>query len=201
LSRIEVGQPLPKDLLASEVKTLEGETCTLQDLVSPAVAAKSPVLIVFVRQFACAGCSERMSELLIHADILKGSGVEVIVIGCGSVAHARELSSRFALSSRSNVSVVTDASLKTHRAFGLQRSYWGVLGARGTWNLMKAMSNGHKNAWGHGDFFQLGATLLLAPPTRVILHHVEHHLGDTHPFTEVVDQTLALLATTTEPRV
>jgi peroxiredoxin len=190
---IEVGKPLAKELLAIEVKDLAGETCALQELVGEDQASTKPVLIVFVRQFACAGCSERMAELLIHADILQGSGVDVIVVGSGTVAHAKEMASRFALDSRPNIHVVTDPSLNIHRAFGLHRSYWGVLGAKGTWNLVRAMANGHKNAWGHGDFFQLGGTILLDADKRVALHHEERHLGETHPFGEVVEKTLAMM--------
>jgi hypothetical protein len=152
-----------------------------------------PTLIVFVRQFACAGCSERMAELLMNVESLRTSAVNVVVVGCGTVEHARELGGRLALDTRP-ITLVTDPTLAIHRAAGLVRSHWGVLGAKAMWNLVRAMAHGHENAWGHGDFFQLGGTLLLDKERRVVTHHEERHLGESLPLGDIVDQALALLA-------
>jgi peroxiredoxin len=182
-----VGQPLPEAVSALPLASAtDPSPRTLRELFRG-----RPLLVVFVRQFACAGCSERMTELLTQLEILESSGVDCVVVGSGTVEQARDLRSRLSLETRS-IHLLTDSTLAIHRALGLRRSPWGVLGAKGTWNLVRAIARGHKNAWGHGDFYQLGGTLLLDASGTVVLLHREAHLGETLPIADVVDRALAL---------
>jgi peroxiredoxin len=184
---ISVGSPLPRELQDARVTGADGQSAALSALHE----GPGPSLLVFVRQFACAACGQRTTELLRHIDTLQSARTKVLLIGCGSQDHAREYSHRFDIASRP-ITLVTDPSLRAHAAAGLLHSYWGVLGPMGTAALVKAMLGGHRNGWGHGDFYQLGGTLLLDEHGVVRTYHAERYLGDALPITEVVDQTLAM---------
>ncbi|MBS2018054.1 MAG: redoxin family protein [Deltaproteobacteria bacterium] len=189
---IRSGAKLPDALLACEVARAEGGTVTLGELVRGQVT-----LLLFVRQFGCAGCSQRLTELVRYLKALRAAGVNVVVVGCGSADDARGFRDRFALDARP-VTVVTDPSLAAQRAAGLHRSHWGVLGAKGTYNLLRAMANGHRNAWGKGDFYQLGGTILVGRDGVVALHHEERHLGESLVMGDVSEKALAMFATQSE---
>lgn len=186
---IRIGAPLPPALVSSEVTVTDGTTATIGALL--ARGAGEAALLVFVRQFGCAGCSLRMAELLLHLQVLKLASVKVVVVGCGSAAQAGDFSRRLALETHALV-VATDPTQAAQRAAGLLRSHWGALGAIATWNLLRAMGRGHSNAWGQGDFFQLGGTFLVDADGAVVAHHEERHLGATLPFGTVVDRALVL---------
>ena len=186
---IRTGAPLPAALVSSEVSVTDGTTATIGELL--ARGQGEAALLVFVRQFACAGCSLRMAELLLHLHVLLLTSVKVVIVGCGSAAQARDFSGRFALETRTLV-VATDPTQTAQRAAGLLRSRWGALGATATWNLLRAIGRGHANAWGHGDFFQLGGTFLVDADGTVVVHHEERHLGATLPFATVVERALIL---------
>jgi peroxiredoxin len=184
---IVVGAPLPTELTDALVTRVDGHRASLSSLLQ----GPGPSLLVFVRQFACAACGQRTAELLRHIETLHRTQTKVLLVGCGSLDHAREYSHRFDIASRP-ITLITDPSLRAHAAAGLLHSYWGVLGPMGTAALLKAMLAGHRNAWGHGDFYQLGGTVLLDEAGHVRAHHAERYLGDAMALTEVVDMTLAM---------
>lgn len=194
MSTLRVESPLPRELQDAQVMDTEGKSTPLSALLP----AEAPSLLVFVRQFACAGCGQRTTELLRHIDTLQSARTKVLLIGCGTPEHAREYSHRFDIASRP-ITLLTDPSLRVHAAAGLLHSYWGVLGPMGTAALIKAMMAGHRNAWGHGDFYQLGGTLLLDQHGVVCAYHAERYLGDALPISEVVDLTLAMVSASAPP--
>lgn len=186
---IELGKRVPDDVLACEVLSSAGTKASLGSVVG----SGAPVLLVFVRQFVCAGCSERAAELLANEPALVSAGVRVVVVGCGEIAHAKEFEDRLGLAAR-RLALVTDPTLTVHRAAGLVRSVWGAVGLVATKNLLRAMGKGHANRWGHGDFFQMGGTFLLDDAGTVVAAHTEHHLGATLPLGDVVEKALVLFA-------
>ncbi|MFO0564882.1 MAG: AhpC/TSA family protein [Polyangiaceae bacterium] len=184
---VEVGKPLSEALLGSRVTTVQGEVHALSELVPQG----APALLLFVRQFACAGCGQRVAELLLNERVLRMAGVSIVVVGCGSLEHAQEFSRALALDTH-ELCLATDPTLVSHQAAGLVRSYWGVLGPIGTFHLLRAMGRGHRNGWGHGDFYQLGGSFLLDDRGVVLARHVERHLGSTLPLGDLVERALAL---------
>lgn len=184
-----IGDVLPAGALVCTVLDADGRSTTLDQHV----ITGRPTLLVFVRQFVCAGCSERTAELLTHHEALRAAGVATVIVGCGTPAHARAFDERLALSTR-ELTLLTDPTRAVHRAMGLQRSAWGALGPRATLNLLRAMSRGHENHWGHGDFYQLGGTFLLDAERRVVARHVEAHLGASLPLGGVVARALVMFA-------
>lgn len=188
LMKIAVGATLPSHLLDAKVSGSDGSVHAFRDVLEPGT---TPTLVVFVRQFGCAGCGLRTTELLGQIETLRDARTRVILVGCGTAADAAQFRETFDLGSRP-IALVTDPTLRVHVAAGLLHSYWGVLGPSGTAALVKAMLAGQRNAWGHGDFYQLGGTILLDAKGEVHTHHVERFLGDTLPFTELVDAALAM---------
>jgi peroxiredoxin len=191
-AEIVAGQLLPQAFLATQVLGPNGLSRALSTCVGPDVT-----LIVFVRQFACAGCKARTAELLLHLDALKTAAVRVVVVGCGTAEHARQFLQDHKLDSRP-MDLVTDPAGVAHAAAGMGRNRWGTLGVGASVNFVKYVLAGYSNGWGHGDFYQLGGTLLVASDGRVIVVHREPHLGATLPIGEVVEQALVLAARATE---
>ena len=185
---ISVGAELPADLRCASVTDADGSVCAFEDALG---TRDAPTLVIFVRQFGCAGCGLRTTELLGHLETLRDTHTNVILVGCGTADDARQFRDQFDLGSRP-IRLATDPSLKVHAAAGLLHSYWGVLGPSGTAGLVKAMLAGQRNSWGHGDFYQLGGTVLLDEKNVIRIHHVERHLGDSLPLADVVDATLAM---------
>jgi hypothetical protein len=191
-AEVLTGQSLPQAFLATPVLGPNGLSRTLSTCVASGVT-----LMVFVRQFACAGCKARTAELLLHLDVLKTAAVRVVIVGCGSAEHARQYMLDHKLDSRP-IDLVTDPTGAAHAAAGMGRNRWGTLGIGASVNFVKFALAGYSNAWGHGDFYQLGGTLLVASDGRVIVVHREPHLGATLPMGEVVEQALVLAARATE---
>ncbi len=182
---VVVSEPLPIELANATLVDAAGEPSTLAQ-----VAGGKTTLVLFVRQFACAGCSEQVAALLPQLPALRVLDVGVVIVGCGTVDHARGFDERLGVTSR-GVRVFTDPTLVAQRAAGLSRSRLGVFGPRGTLGLLRAMMNGHKNAWSGGDFYQQGGALLLSPSLRVLFYRPQRWLGDLVEIGDITDVVLA----------
>ena len=75
---IEVSKSLPAKLQSCAVKTDDGESITIGQLVRGQAA-----LLLFVRHFGCIGCSENVGLLSVRFDELDKLGVRICIIGCG----------------------------------------------------------------------------------------------------------------------
>src|ERR1044071_3408522 len=77
---LDPGQPVPKALADARVKSLGHGAKRIGGYWS-----EGDALLVFIRHFACAGCSEHVTELSPRLAELDALGVKTVIIGCGSV--------------------------------------------------------------------------------------------------------------------
>jgi peroxiredoxin len=184
-------------LLNAALLTTSDTETTLGDLVRGKIS-----LVLFVRQFACAGCSEQVAALLQNMSTLQTLGVEVVIVGCGTREHARAFDERVGATDR-GVGLLTDPTLRAQRAAGLTRTFLGVNGPRALFGLARAMLRGHSNGWGGGDFYQQGGVMLLDSrvvdhearrETRVLYKKAQERLGDLVDIGDLVAIVLATRA-------
>ncbi len=183
-----VSELLPAALAEASLIGLAGECSTLAEICRSATT-----LLLFVRQFACAGCSEQVAALLPQLPALRVLDVGVVIVGCGTADHARGFDERLGVSER-GVRLFTDPTLGVHRAAGLSRTWRGVYGLHATFSLVRAMIDGHANGWSGGDFYQQGGALLVAPSLRVLFYRPQRWLGDLVEIGDITDVLLAARA-------
>jgi len=153
----------------------------------------SDALLVFVRHFACNGCSEHVTELAPRLAELAALGIRTVIVGCGNPTYIPDFVQRQRLDDKP-ITVVTDPSLAAHAAAGLIRSVWGTLGPRALVGVFGAIVRGHPHGSPQGDRYQQGGTLLVRRGGAVAFHHESARLGDHAALVEVIDAALALRA-------
>ena len=182
-----VGRPLPEQLLTSSVRTRDDAAIDLASTVKP-----RPTALIFIRHFGCLGCSVHMAELAPRMEELHKLGLEVVLVGNGEPHYIDGFMDRFGLSEKL-VTVVTDPSLKTHKAAMLRRSFWGTFGLKGIWDQMRALMSGHRQPRVEGDNWQQGGAILVDKHGVVVYYHRNETLGDHAPTTQLVDVIYKLL--------
>jgi peroxiredoxin len=185
---LELGKPVPDVLADARVKREDGSDLRLGDLWK-----KSDTLLVFVRHFACAGCSEHVTELSPRLGELHDLGVKTVIVGCGRPEHIQGFVERQRLAGK-RVLITTDATLAAHEAAGMVRSMWGTLGPVAVLKMLGAMTRGHDNGRTEGDLYQMGGTLLVLRSGELAFHHRAETLGEHAPLVDVVDVVLRLRA-------
>jgi len=171
-----------------------GNALSLGDLLD------GPVLVIFLRHWGCVECSLLLTALGPRLGEIASLGVKVVMVGVGSVAGIGNFLTRYRLEN-SEVTVVTDPSLKTHQAVGLKKSLWGVGGPQANWTIVSNWLQGHPNTLGDGDIWQLGGAILLDGAGAEIWRHDNRRLGDIAPHTEIMDAVLRMRAGEAEWRI
>jgi len=182
---VRTEQPLPTAAREAKLVSLDGSPSTLGE-----ICEGETTLVLFVRQFACAGCSEQVDALLPQLPALRVLSVNVVIVGCGKREHAQWFDERLGVTAR-GVRVFTDATLAVQREVGLTRTWLGVYGPRAIIGLLRAMLNGHENGWSGGDFYQQGGALLIDPSLRVLFFKPQRWLGDLVDIGDLTDLVLA----------
>jgi peroxiredoxin len=150
-------------------------------------------LLVFVRHFGCAGCSEHVTELSARLPELATLGLRVVIVGCGDKESIAGFVERHRLADH-DVEVVTDATLEAQRLAGLVRSAWSAFGPRALWGFFGLLLRGYSHRAPDGDVYQQGGTLLVQKGGVVVFADRARALGDHAPLVDVVDVALALRA-------
>lgn len=153
----------------------------------------SDALLVFVRHFACNGCSEHVTELAPRLAELASLGIRTVIVGCGNPTYIPDFVRRQRLDDKP-VTVVTDASLAAHAAAGMIRSVWGTLGPGAAVAFVRALVRGHPHGSPEGDRYQQGGTLLVRRGGALAFQHTSARLGDHAALVEVIDAALAMRA-------
>jgi peroxiredoxin len=84
-----------------------------------ALAAESPVLVVFLRSFGCTFCREAMADVAAVRDEIRASGAAVAFVHGASDDEAAPWFAKYGLS---GITRISDPSLDHYRAFGLGRT-------------------------------------------------------------------------------
>jgi peroxiredoxin len=138
--------------------------------------ADRPVVLTFVRHFGCLFCREQVRELKGELERIHRLGAEVVVVGNGApnfIAGFRETTGFTG-------PIYTDPSRATYRAASLKRGWTTFLHPRAVTNALRAITRGNAQGSVQGDPAQQGGTLIIAPPGRVLFHHISDTAGD-HP--------------------
>jgi peroxiredoxin len=192
---LSVGSPVFEDLAKLEVSDASGRTVRLGSFWRD-----EPCLLVFVRHFGCVGCGEQVSELSPRLPELERAGVRVVLIGNGDKRYIEGFSERYGLADK-RVEVVTDPSLASFRAAGLQRSWWATHGARAMLDTARGMAKGIPHRAVEGDSTQQGGVLLVDGRGVLRFYHRNESIGDHPTANELVEAALVLSATSAAVRV
>jgi peroxiredoxin len=150
--------------------------------------SKQPVVLTFVRHFGCIFCREHVIELQGQMERIHALGAEVVVVGNGAphfIEGFRELTGF-------RGPLYTDPSRKSYEAASLKHGWATFMNLRAVTNLGRAFVGGARQGSIQGDPAQQGGTLVIAPPGRVLFHHVSDTAGD-HPKLEKLFAVLEAL--------
>lgn len=160
-----------------------------------------PIVIAFVRHFACLHCRHQVTQLRREIANIHRLGAELVIVSNGS--------EQFAAAFREDLGLETplfvDPTRASYRALGMKRGVIRTLGAWRTWvNLGRAFIEGVRQRrtrvilgwWNRsvttlipgtqGDAWQLGGVLVVLPDGRVPYRYLSNIAGDHPPPTEVV---------------
>jgi peroxiredoxin len=178
------GQPVPAPLADAPLLTATGEAARLRDTWK-----RNDALILFLRHFACVGCSDHVSELRPRLAELVELRVRVTLIGCGTPAQLTDFVERHELGPHP-LTIYTDPTLSVYKEVGLARSLWSTAGPRAAINFLRLLARGHRNGVPQGDVLQQGGTLLVDRGGTVRYCHRSRFIGDHVPLVELMDQVM-----------
>ena len=174
------------ELAAVEVLDLDGTPHRVDSLW-----AQRPVLLLFVRHFACLFCREQVTELKQHFAALDQAGVGVAIIGSGSPHFARGFVSELGLT----VPVYSDEKRAAYAAASLARGFGTLVHPGAALALVRALFACSKPSLAvKGDSQQQGGTFVVKPGGEVIFAYRSRYSGDHPKARELVAQALAAAA-------
>lgn len=183
-----VGQPVPPALAAAPVLDAHGVPRPLATTWAERDAA-----VIFVRHFACAGCSRHVAELRPRLEELGALDVAVVLVGNGTPDQLAAFVEREQLAGYP-IAPFTDPTLAAYRAAGLDRSIIGTMGPRALANLAALWLRGHPNRRTRGDILQQGGTLYVTRAGVLAFYHRSARVGDNARVVDIVDVALAARA-------
>jgi hypothetical protein len=154
-----------------EVLTPQAERVRLGSLFE-----SKPSVLIWLRHFGCSFCLEQVKVLMSALGEIEETGGQLVLIGQGSPEQAL----RFQQLKAPGVQVVTDPERVSYRAIGAHRSFWGLFSPHDIAAWRRGRRLGIRTEGLQGDALQLGAALVVAPPDRLMLMHINSSLGD-HP--------------------
>jgi peroxiredoxin len=176
---VRSGEVVSEALEHAEIVARDGTKCRLGSLWQD-----GPVVLVFLRHFACIACTEHVAVLSPRLSELEDAGVKVVFIGNGAPNFIEGFIERNGLD-RGTV-VLTDPSLSVFRAVGLERSRLSTYGPRAAVNAGRAMLRGLRQKSIEGDVLQQGGVLVVGRGGRVEYVHRDRVLGDHAPLPEIM---------------
>lgn len=190
---LELGRELPKELRDALVRDASGREQRLGDL-----AAGRTTLFVFLRHFGCIGCSRQVDVLVPSMGELRDLGVAVVLVGNGEPAHIPAFVERQRLAGYP-VTIVTDPTLRAHRAAGLARSVWATIGPRALVADVRAWVGGYAGAGRQGDAFQQGGVLLVGAGGTLLFESASTSAPEPVPAAVILDAALRHVADASAP--
>lgn len=183
-----VGQPVPPNLGAARVVTADDRVRSLGESW-----AERDAIVIFVRHFACMGCSAHVADLRPRLPEIAALGVACVLVGNGSPEQLAAFAEREKLADYP-VELVTDPSRAAYLAAGLEQSWLGTVGPRAAANAISLFARGYRNGRPQGDLTQQGGTLYVERGGVLGFYHHSARLGDHAPVTGIVGVALARAA-------
>lgn len=145
-------------------------------------------LLVFLRHFACPGCSEQVAMLTPFLPELRREHTRVVLVATSAPNRIPAFAKRMHLES-GLVEVVTDPTLATHRAANLVRSVRSMMNFTTMTEAVRLYAQGHFGTRDpeDGDVFQQGGALLVDREGGVLFRHTNQHMTDHFSMDQVCD--------------
>ncbi len=105
---------------------------------------------------------------------LQAAGADLTLIGSGKVRYARAFQEELGFRAR----LLSDPARVTFAAAGLERGIGKTFSLGSLLGGMRAYRSGHRQSGVHGDLWQQGGVVVVAPGGPVLLHHVSQFVGD-----------------------
>lgn len=162
--------------------------CTVNDADGKAITVgtlweKQPLLLLFVRHFACLFCREEVKDLKPHFDEIRQAGTAIAIIGNGSTHFANAFRTELAL----DVPIYTDETRAAYAAASLTRSVGSMLHPGAGVALFRAWFKGSAPSLAvQGDAQQQGGTFVIRPPGEIVFHYRNRWSGDHAKVGDVV---------------
>ncbi len=143
------------------------------------------VVLVFVRHFGCVFCKQQVAELKSVAPQIEARGVDLVVVGNGTVSEARRFQEEQGIGFR----LLTDPSGRAYRQAGMRRGLATVVGPSVLGRGLVAFARGFRQTEVLGDPLQQGGVLVVAAGGQVIFRYISRRAGD-HPSTTALIASL-----------
>lgn len=145
-------------------------------------------LFVFLRHFACPGCSEQVAILTPFLPELRREHTRVVLVATSAPNRIPTFAKRMHLES-GLVEVVTDPTLATHKAAGLVRSVSSMMNFTTVAEAVRLYAQGHfgERDPDDGDVFQQGGAMLVDREGAVLFRHTNRHMTDHFSMEQVCD--------------
>jgi hypothetical protein len=152
---------------------------------------RHPAVVVWLRHYGCMFCREQAAAMRAVSGDIEGLGAELVFVGNGSPAQARDFQQQFAPDSV----VLSDPDLRTYGLIGARRGVLMTVGPR-VWRAgLRALSGGARQTRVKGHPFQQGGVLVLVPGDRVVYSYISKVAGDHPPVADVVAALRQAVAT------
>ncbi|WP_157595830.1 AhpC/TSA family protein [Plesiocystis pacifica] len=151
-----------------------------------------PALLLFLRHYACVGCSRQVEELSPRVLELSALGVRAVFIGSGDAEQMAAFAQRHALTDKAVV-MVCDPALGSYAAADMRRSLWSAVEPRAWWYQLVAIMDGFRPGRGlQGEVTQQGGAVLLDHEGRVAWLYRARYTADNVDGSELVAAALAM---------
>ena len=117
---------------------------------------------------------QQVAALMEIKEQLDSKGVSLVAIGSGSPEQAREFITSFTFYGEMYV----DPSLKTYKAFKLNRGIARTLGPSSIVRGFSAIKKGFRQGKNAGDLWQQGGMFVIGPGDEMLFQHRNHSAGD-----------------------
>lgn len=184
----KIGDEVPAALASAEVLDAQGESSALGERWR-----EGPVVLVFLRHFACLACTEHVTLLAPRLHELTRLGLRVIYIGNGAPHFIDAFVERTAIDLEA-VELVTDPSLKVHESLELVHSAGSTYGPRALWGIARAFAGGFRQTRIEGENLQQGGVVVIDGQGRIAYLHRDRATGDHAPTNDVVDAAMRVAA-------
>ena len=146
-------------------------------------------VLVFVRHFGCILCRQQIARIGPLIDRVKAMGVDLIVIGQGSIDEARA----FRDGEQLTVPLLTDPTRQSYRAMTMRRGLASLLTLATPGRVFKAWRSGFRQSRVAGDPLQQGGVVVIGPGGVEHFRFISRDAGD-HPTSEQILATLTALS-------
>lgn len=146
------------------------------------VLAGRPTLLCFLRHFGCLFCFEHASLALTEKTTLNQAGAQLVFVGNGNPAHAREFMSEYNLEG----GVFTDPSRRLYAALEMRHGVNSTLNVSTARHARRAYQRGYRQRGVKGDPWQQGGNVAISADGTIVAIERANVAGEIVPVQHLV---------------